>query len=165
MDRQEEEVGKCLNVFSGSDGAPSTAFTSVWHPSIQHRNRSTSERWPTKAAGLVRAVRSPQKKKKVRERACFMTKTSMVWSTLPLSYHQRTQVRAALWILSSHVTLSALGGHIKDGGSTKYMHWHYIIKNSRTREHTLSTHTHTQTYIPNSNLVLKCDRYLDKLFG
>lgn len=63
MDRQEEEVGKCLNVFSGSDGAPSTAFTSVWHPSIQHRNRSTSERWPTKAAGLVRAVRSPQKKK------------------------------------------------------------------------------------------------------
>lgn len=33
-------------------------------------------------------------------------KTSVVWSTYPLSHHQRTQVRAALWILSSQVTFS-----------------------------------------------------------
>lgn len=30
----------------------------------------------------------------------------MVWSTYPLSHHQRTQVRAALWILRSQVTFS-----------------------------------------------------------
>lgn len=58
-------------------------------------------------------------------------------------------MRAALWILSSHVTLSTLGGHIKDGGleSRKYMRTHYIIKNARTYMHacnTLLTHKHTE---------------------
>lgn len=152
MDREEEEAGKgSLNAFGGSGRVLSLAFTSVWHPSIQRRNRSTSGRRPTKAAGLVWVVHSPhaQAQKRVMRRACLMTKTSMVCSTLPLSHHQRTQVRAALWIPSSHVTLSALGGHIKD--STRYTHWHYHEKFNDVWARMACPH----------NLVWKCNLFPD----
>lgn len=153
MDKEEEEAGKgSRHVFGGSGRLLSLAFTSVWHPSIQRRNRSTSGRRPTKAAGLVWVVHSPHahSQKKVTERAGLMTKTSMVCSTLPLSHHQRTQVRAALWIPSSHVTRSALGGHIKD--STRYTHWHYHEKFSGVWVRMTCRH----------NLVLKCNLFPDK---
>lgn len=153
MDKEEEEAGKAFwNVFGGSGRVLSLAFTSVWHPSIQRRNRSTSGRRPTKAAGLVWVVHSPHahSQKKVTERACLITKTSMVCSTLPLSHHQRTQVRAALWIPGSHVTLSALGGHIKD--STRYTHWHYHEKFNDVWV--------CMTCLP--YLVLKCNLFPDK---
>lgn len=154
MDKEEEEAGKGSgNVFGGSGRVLSLALTSVWHPSIQRRNRSTSGRRPTKAVGLVWVVHSPHahsQKKKVTERARLMTKTSMVCSTLPLSHHQRTQVRAALWIPGSHVTLSALGGHIKD--STRYTHWHYHEKFIGVWVRMTCLH----------NLALKCNLFPDK---
>ena len=80
---------------------------------------------------------------------CFITETSMVWSTQPLSYHQRTQVRAALWVLRSHVTLSTQGAHIKDGSleGTKYLHTHKIIKNARMYCTRIRySHTNTQVH-------------------
>lgn len=74
----------------------------------------------------------------------------MVWSTYPLSHHQRTQVRAALWILSSQVTFSnstrphqrwGRSGRTEIHASTLYhkkcndkcAHMHYWHKNTNPR--------------------------------
>lgn len=59
MDTRKRQEKGSWNVCGGSGRVLSLAFTSVWHPSIQRRNRSTSGRRPTKATGLVWVVHSP----------------------------------------------------------------------------------------------------------